>query len=264
MHKSPDQTWLLLGASGGIGRAVLDGLLESGARVLVAGRQPQRLTGQYREARLVPVTLDLESPQLGAALRELVANEGLPDGVIHCAGINHFQAVDANHDASLDAMLNVNLRSAMVLARELTPAMRRRGSGTLVFVGSTFGSIGFPGYSAYCATKFGLRGFVEALRRELADSPLVIRYVAPRATRTAMNDASVNAMNDDLGNHMDSPGVVASAILRAIEGRRASVYLGWPERLFVRLNALLPWLVDKALRKQLPVIQRYMHKGVQP
>lgn len=262
MSKLHNQTWLLLGASGGIGGAVLAGLLARGARVLVAGRDPERLAVQYDGERVVPVRLDLNSEQLGSALQHLLKTEGVPDGVIHCAGINQFGAAASNSDALLANMLNVNLRSPMVLARELVPAMRQRGSGSLVFVGSTFGSIGFPGYSAYCGSKFGLRGFVEALRRELADSPLAICYVAPRATRTAMNDARVNAMNSDLGNHMDSPETVAEAIFRAMDDGRSSLYLGWPERLFVRLNALWPRLVDRALRKQLPVIQQYLQKGV--
>lgn len=261
MSKLRNQTWLLLGASGGIGRAVLSGLLERGARVLVAGRHPETLASQFASDRIVPVRLDLNSEQLGAALQQLITTQGVPDGVIHCAGINQFGAQEANSDSLLNNLLNVNLRSPMVLARELVPAMRQRGSGSLVFVGSTFGSIGFPGYSAYCGSKFGLRGFVEALRRELADSPLAVCYVAPRATRTAMNDAQVNAMNDDLGNHMDSPERVAGAIFKAMDDGRSSLYLGWPEKLFVRINALWPRLVDRSLRKQLPVIQQYMHKG---
>lgn len=262
MSKLRNQTWLLLGASGGIGRAVLSGLLERGARVLVAGRHPETLASQFGGDKVVPVRLDLNSDKLGGALQQLVQTHGLPDGVIHCAGINQFGAMEANSDSLLNNMLNVNLRSPMVLARELVPAMRARGAGSLVFVGPTFGSIGFPGYSAYCASKFGLRGFVEALRRELADSPLAICYVAPRATRTAMNDAQVNAMNEDLGNHMDTPEWVAEAIFRAMDRGRTSLYLGWPEKLFVRINALWPRLVDRALRKQLPVIQQYLHKGV--
>ncbi|MZR63291.1 SDR family oxidoreductase [Alcanivorax sp. DP30] len=256
-----NQTWLLLGASGGIGRAILAGLLERGARVLVAGRHPEALADQFAGDQVVPVRLDLNSEQLGMSLQDLITTQGLPDGVIHCAGINQFGAMEASTDSLLSNMLNVNLRSPMVLARELVPAMRERGAGSLVFVGSTFGSIGFPGYSAYCASKFGLRGFVEALRRELADSPLAILYMAPRATCTAMNDAQVNAMNKDLGNHMDSPERVASAIFRAMDRGNASLYLGWPEKLFVRINALWPRLVDRALRKQLPVIQQYLHKG---
>ncbi len=255
------RTWLLLGASGGIGAALLDRLLDRGDRVLVAERREHRWPDPER---LIPVRLDLAAPDLGARVSDLIAERGLPDGLIHCAGVNHFTAAEHNDDAALPAMLDVNLRSALVITRELLPALRRRGTGTLLFVGSTFGSIGFPGYTAYCASKFGLRGFVEALRRELADTRLRVRYVAPRATRTAMNEARVEALNHALGNHMDTPEAVAARLLRALDGGAASTFLGWPEKLFVRLNALLPFLVDKALRKQLPTIQRFLKPGATP
>ena len=258
MSGSPERSWLLLGASGGIGAEVLRALLDRGDRVLVASRHGR---APFEHQRVVPVRLDLTAPDLGARVTDLVAELGLPDGLIHCAGVNHFVDAEGNDDASLTETLDVNLRSALVLSRELLPGMRRRGTGTLLFVGSTFGSIGYPGYTAYCASKFGLRGFTEALRRELADTRIRVRYVAPRATRTAMNGHQVEAMNRTLGNRMDAPQAVARRIVRALDGRPANTFLGWPEKLFVRLNALLPRLVDKALRKQLPVIQRFLKQG---
>ncbi|MBU1458221.1 MAG: short chain dehydrogenase, partial [Gammaproteobacteria bacterium] len=95
------------------------------------------------------------------------------------------------------------------------------------------------------------------LRRELADSHVKVLYIAPRATRTAMNSADVVAMNDALKVEMDDPQEVARQIVHAIATERKELYLGWPEKLFVRLNGLLPRLVDQALRKQLPVIKRF-------
>ncbi|KYZ86603.1 short chain dehydrogenase [Alcanivorax sp. KX64203] len=261
MNSLHDQTWLLIGASGGIGRAVLDRLVDLGATVIIAVRQPQPLHQWPGGSRVIPVRLDLAAQDLGAQLKQVITGHGLPDGMIHCAGVNRFVAAEGNDDLSLREMLDVNLRSAMVVARELLPGFRRRGHGTLLFVGSTFGSIGYPGYSAYCASKFGLRGFVEALRRELADTRLCVRYVAPRATRTSMNGSEVEALNHQLGNHMDAPEKVAEHIISALSGRRATTFLGWPEKLFIRINALLPALVDKALRKQLPIIQRFLKKG---
>jgi short-subunit dehydrogenase len=131
-----------------------------------------------------------------------------------------------------------------------------------VFVGSTFGSIGFPGYTAYCASKFGLRGFSEALRRELADTPVQVIYVAPRATATAMNPEAVNELNQALGNTMDPPEKVAGAILEAMQKDEKRRFLGWPEKLFVVINGVLPRIVDKAMLKQLPVIRRFLDSGV--
>ncbi|MBF5053168.1 MAG: SDR family oxidoreductase [Alcanivorax sp.] len=260
MSALSDQTWLLLGASGGIGGALLDRLLDAGATVIVTARKSTTSGYWAGRERVIQATLDLSADNLGEQLKALLSEYGVPDGVIHCAGVNRFVDVEGNDDRSLNEMLNVNLRSPMVLARELTPAFRRRGHGTYLFVGSTFGSIGYPGYSAYCASKFGLRGFVEALRRELADTDIRVRYVAPRATRTTMNGSEVEALNEALGNHMDAPDTVAAEIMATLgkESRRACIFIGWPEKLFVRINALLPLLVDKALSKQLPIIQHYL------
>ena len=96
-----------------------------------------------------------------------------------------------------------------------------------------------------------------ALRRELADTRVKVLYFAPRATRTGMNAANVVAMNDELHQAMDEPQAVAQQLLQAIRREDDERYLGWPEKFFVRLNSLLPRVVDQALRKQLPIIQRF-------
>jgi short-subunit dehydrogenase len=102
-----------------------------------------------------------------------------------------------------------------------------------------------------------LRGFSEALRRELADTRVRVLYFAPRATRTPMNSPAVVALNNELKVAMDDPQLVARQLLGAIRTERDELYLGWPEKLFVKLNGLLPGMVDKSLRKQLPVIRRF-------
>lgn len=250
-----DRVFLLLGGSGGIGKALIAPLVGAGARVIVASRHPERL--EHQEG-VSPVYLDLAAADLDQQLARL--NEAYPDidGVIHCAGQNRFASLGKMPVAELDAQLMVNLRSALLVARHFAPRFEKAGQGALVFVGSTFGSIGFPGYTAYCASKFGLRGFTESLRRELADTPVQVVYVAPRATATAMNPEAVNQLNQALGNTMDPPEKVASEILRAMENDQRRRFLGWPERLFVVINGILPRLVDKAMLKQLPVIRRFL------
>ncbi|BES69322.1 SDR family oxidoreductase [Marinobacter nanhaiticus D15-8W] len=255
-----DRTFLLLGGSGGIGRALIDPLVQAGARVLVASRMipDSALEG----GDVIQVQLDLAATDLPQRLAAISRDWPDIDGVIHCAGQNLFTGIEDLPTVALDSMLAVNLRSSLLLARHFVPRFRKQGRGALVFVGSTFGSIGFPGYSAYCATKFGLRGFTEALRRELADSPIQVLYIAPRATRTAMNPDAVNDLNQALGNRMDDPVQVADQILAAMRGDQVRRYLGWPEKFFVCLNGVLPRLVDRAMLKQLPVIRRFLHSGV--
>lgn len=257
--KLHDRTFLLLGGTGGIGKALVESLVRSGARIIVASRNPESSEPQQG---VHPVQLDLASVDLDEQLNRL--SDAWPDidGVIHSAGQNRFAALDDMSVAELDAQLSVNLRSAMLVARHFAPRFRKAGVGALVFVGSTFGSIGFPGYTAYCASKFGLRGFSEALRRELADTPVQVIYVAPRATATAMNPDEVNELNRALGNTMDTPESVAGQILQAMKNDDRRRFLGWPEKLFVVINGILPRIVDKAMLKQLPVIRRFLNSGV--
>lgn len=256
--KLHDRRFLLLGGTGGIGQALIDLLLAEGARVVLATRSEQ----QVESDRITRVHLDLASADLDEQLVALSRAYPGIDGVIHCAGQNQFAAVDQLPVEGIDQQLAVNLRSPLILARHFVPVFRERGEGSLVFVGSTFGSIGFPGYTAYCASKFGLRGFTEALRRELADTCVKVLYVAPRATATDMNPQAVNEMNKALGNTMDEPAVVAAQILRAMTQNKRRRYLGWPEKLFVVINSVLPRLVDRAMLKQLPIIRRYLNEEV--
>ena len=82
-------------------------------------------------------------------------------------------------------------------------------------------------------------------------------YVAPRAMQTNMNSDSVVQLNETLGNAMDKPEVVVDHLLRVLSGKTdGDFFLGWPEKLFVRLNSVLPGLVDTALGKQLATIKR--------
>jgi short-subunit dehydrogenase len=125
------------------------------------------------------------------------------------------------------------------------------------------GYLGYPGHAAYCASKFALRGFSEALRRELADGPVRVTYFAPRATRTAMNGRAVAELNAELGIAMDDPAQVADALVALLRRPAAERLLGMPESLFARLNQVVPGLVDRALRRQLPLIRKHA-KGDQP
>ena len=84
-----------------------------------------------------------------------------------------------------------------------------------------------------------------------------VHYVAPRATSTALATDRVRAMNAELRVAMDEPKTVGAAIVRALREERSELLLGAPERLFAKLNALFPALVDRSVRRQLGVIRRY-------
>lgn len=246
---------LLTGATGGLGRALAARLAEKGAELVLVGRRQAALAellGTLPEGNHRWVLADIASVEGRRAVVE-AAGESL-DGLINCAGINAFGLFSDQHAGDLQHLLQVNVIAPVELIRGLLPILRQRRS-LVVNVGSTFGAIGYPGYTAYCSTKFALRGFTEALARELADSPVAVCYFAPRAIRTSMNDANVEAMNAELGNTMDAPERVADSLVKFLEQGRVRRHVGWPERLFVKLNALFPGIIDGALARNLPVIQ---------
>ncbi|MCK9214373.1 MAG: SDR family oxidoreductase [Rhodoferax sp.] len=250
--------FLMTGASGGIGQAMVAQLCTDGAHVLLVGRQSAALQALVQKfpGQVDLVLADLRERQGRDAVLAAARDLGGLNGLINLAGVNQFALLEHQHDEAIADMMAINVTATLQLTRRVLPLLQQQPSALIVNVGSTFGSIGYPGFAAYCATKFALRGFSEALRRELADTRVKVLYVAPRATRTSMNAAAVVELNRQLKVRMDDPQAVARQIVRAIKREREELYLGWPEKIFVRLNSLLPRMVDQALRKQLPLIQR--------
>ena len=254
------RTCLVTGATGGIGRALCAELAEAGARLVLSARSADRLDAlraTLPEDRVVDV---IAADQLQLSdIRTLAdgARQHHVDTLVNLSGVNRLAFLEDLEDDELCAMINLNLLAPMRLTRLMLPQLRAHAAALIVNVGSAFGAIGYPGYTAYCASKFGLRGFNEALRRELQDAAIDVVYVAPRATATAMNSPQVDAMNAALGNHCDAPEWVATQICKAMQKRTRSAVFGWPEKFFVKFNQLLPGVVDTSLLKQLPVIRRH-------
>ena len=250
---------VLTGASGGIGRALVEKLCAAGAQLLLVGRHAEGLESLASSypGKVQVVVADIVESAGRDAVQAAARSFGGVNVLINAAGQNRFSLLEQHDEAAMAALINLNVTATLQLTQRLLPLLMQQGRALVVNIGSTFGSIGYPGFATYCASKFALRGFSEALRREMADTQVKVLYIAPRATRTGMNAENVVAMNNELKVSMDEPLAVAAQVLGAIRGEREELYLGWPEKFFVKLNGLLPRLVDQLLRKQLPTIQRF-------
>jgi short-subunit dehydrogenase len=261
---------VVTGATGGIGSETARRFAKEGARLLLvapdAGRRPElveELTGLGAEVHTLSANL-LEPTERAKVIETARALLGGIDVLVNLAGLSAFQLLEEAEPAHLERMVALNLTAPIDLARLAVPVMRAQGSGHIVNVGSTLGSIGFAHFAAYSATKFGVRGFSEALRREVADQGIRVTYVAPRAVRTAINSEAVYRMGEATGMKVDAPERVAGAIAEAVKKGRRDVYVGWPEALFVRINAILPRLVDKALAKQDRIARDFARQEITP
>jgi short-subunit dehydrogenase len=256
---------LVTGASGGIGRCLAMELARRGAHLALLARDATRLDRVAREARAMGartlcLSFDLAQRDGHAALVAHVMGElGGLDALINNAGVSRFASFTDDDAGSISNLIDVNVTGPLLLTRAVLHHFARQRAGHVVNVGSILGSIAFPHFAAYSASKYALRGFSEALRRELADTGVSVTYVAPRTTATDMNTATVRELIAASGTAIDRPRDVAARIVTALEENRKDVYLGWPERFFVRLNSMLPRLVDGALSKQARIARRMLH-----
>lgn len=257
---------LLTGASGGIGQAAAAALACAGASVMLVGRSATRLSAQARELVSRENTPSDHVHWLAADVidptdRARLSREAVCWGanvVVHNAGLASFGRLESIAANDIAQVLNTNLLAPMLLTQALLPYLRSLPRAQVICVGSALGRIGLPGYSVYSASKFGLRGFSEALRRELGDSTVRVQYLGPRSTRTPFNSADVEAYNQATGTATDTPETVALELLRLLEDEAGERFLGFPEKLAVRLNGLAPSLLDGAFdrhRRSLPGLE---------
>ncbi len=260
---------LITGASGGLGQHIASGLAQQGARLGLVDLRQEALQTQQAALKAAgcpevhAVSADLTSADgRSRAINEIRNALGGIDLLINNAGVVDFHDFSHQDPAMIERIYQINLIAPIQMAREILPGMLEQGSGKIVNIGSTFGSIGFAYFSAYSGSKFGVRGFSESLRRELDGSGVDLFYIAPRAVKTPANSDAVYHMAEATKMNMDEPEDVARFIIESITKDRSNAYYGWPEKLFVRINALLPGLVDSALRKQNRIMARFAPKNI--
>jgi len=256
---------ILTGAAGGIGSHLARLLSAEGARLCLTDINEQALQQASQapglgEVHTVAANItDAEGRQkiVDTALQEL----GGIDILVNSAGINPFGVFAEQDPGLIQKTVEINTLAPMLLARAVLPAMLEQDSGQIVNIGSTFGSIGFAWFSAYSASKYALRGFSQALRRELAETGIKVTYIAPRAVKTAINSQAVYEMAKAVKMNMDEPDAVAEQIVKCIRKGEKETHLGFPESFFVRINAVFPGLVDRAVRKQNRAARKHAEKS---
>lgn len=254
---------ILTGATGGLGQAFAHHLVGNSSSLLLLGRDERTLSTlgsslktQHPECQILTLAGDLQQPAFQQQINQK-ATEMNANLLINNAGINCFGCAQTTPVEQQTHVVETNLLVPMQLTQQLLPTLLAQPKAQVIQVGSVLGYIGYPGNAAYCASKFGLRGYAQALNRELSHTQVRIRYFAPRATKTAINTPSVNNLNKALGTKSDEPRDVARLLMQFLETQAFEMKVGWPEKLFVFLNQVLPAINDKAIAGQLSTIRQF-------
>jgi 3-oxoacyl-[acyl-carrier protein] reductase len=238
---------LVTGAASGIGRCFAEvlaargcavGLVDVAAAPLAAVAAAIAAAGGRAHHRVADVG---EAAELGPAVDDLVSGLGGLDLAIHCAAIAGAGLFAAQSVTEFDRVLRVNLAGTANLVRSVAPALR--GGGAVACIASTAAVHGWPALSAYSASKFGVAGFCDAVRPELARDGVHLATVFPLLIDTPLVAAGRERAPILHGRGLP-PRAVVDKTLAGLAAGRARIYVPGTVRLVALLHAVAPSLLD--------------------
>ncbi|GBQ41418.1 MULTISPECIES: SDR family oxidoreductase [Acetobacteraceae] len=209
------KSWLITGASSGLGRIMTEDLLERGDKVVATIRRKDALTDLEREYgdRLIVMMLEMtDTVAIRSAVAGAFGHVGRIDVVVSNAGYGVFGAAEEVADADIDRQIATNLTGSIQLIRAVLPYLRQQGGGRIMQVSSEGGQIAYPNFSLYHTTKWGIEGFIESVAQEVAPFRIDCIIVEPGPTGTNFAAGMVHAA--PMAVYDDTP---AGAVRKAID-----------------------------------------------
>jgi NAD(P)-dependent dehydrogenase (short-subunit alcohol dehydrogenase family) len=239
----------ITGAARGIGAATARSVHAAGAQVVIGDIDLTEAEATAKEIGddVLAVELDVtKNASFDAFLDAAESHFGTLDVLINNAGIMPLTRLLDESDDLTAKVLEVNVRSMIYGTREAVRRMLPRGSGHVVILASTAGKAGIPGASTYCASKFAMVGFAEAVNAELAETPINISVVMPGIVKTHLTDG----VEDMRGFRAITPELVADGIRDAIMTPRFEVFVPKSAGSLLKSTLLLPrktstWIARK-------------------
>ncbi len=235
-----DKVVIVTGASSGIGAATAREFAHQSAQVVLAARRTDELEAQVHAiteagGRAIAVPTDVTDPAQVMRLVERTREAfGQVDVLVNNAGANWVKPLAETSADEMIRLLQVNLLGAMLLTRAVLPEMQQRRQGAIISVGSVASHVAIE--PLYSATKFGVRGFSLALRRQLTGSGISVSLVTPGNIRTQMTSG--------LRERMPEPELIASTIANLVIHPRREVIVPLKYHAIVWLDQLLPGIAD--------------------
>ena len=254
-----EQVVALMGASSGIGRETALRFARNGARVVVSARGEEGLDSLVEEIRAeggeaIAVPADTsEFEQVKAVADRAVEEYGRLDTWVHLAAVGLFATFEQTTPEEFARVIAVNLMGQVYGAMAALPHIKREGRGTLIHISSMGAKRSIPLQSAYCASKHGIDGFLEALRVELKHEgwPISVTQVMPATINTPFFDKARTKLGVKpvAPPPIYGPNIVADVILHAAENSARDLVVGGAARAVISTQTVSPRLLDAVLKR---------------
>ena len=257
---------IVTGASSGIGAAVGKQFARQGYRVVLAARRIERLESLADEieasgGQALAIQTDLfQYEEIQNLVAETISQFGQVDVLVNNAGFGRLkwlEQLDPGKD--IQAQLQINLTATILVAREVLPHMIERQSGHIINMASLGGFVATPTYTIYSASKFGVRGFTEALRREVGVYGIHVTGVYPGGVRTEFKEHTGTDRKTGRTTPESlrlEPEEVAQVISKAVDHPRRTVIIPWQMRFVVWANSHFPGVVDWIIENRFTRMER--------
>lgn len=245
----------ITGGSSGIGLSLAKRYARAGDNITLIARNQEKLDESVRECKacaesdqqsIVGVSLDLSNTEnLQAGVDKITRDYGQPDVLILCAGTAGNKTFLQMNCAEFDSMMAINFTASREMARCVLPDMLERNRGQIVFISSMSGLMGVYGYSAYCASKYAVTGFVKALQQELYGTGVSANLICPSEVATPMIAAEADTVLPQTRLLKDLAGTLSSdkaaeIIIKGIRKNKDLVITGFTSKLFDFFNRVFP------------------------
>lgn len=269
---------VVTGAAQGIGAALALELGCRGCHVALVDRDTLRLARTAEAVRLLGVrvsehVLDIaDAPSVAALPDQVLAEHGRVNVLINNAGVALMGNVEQLHLDDIEWLFNINFWGVVRTSKAFLPLLRQERQAHVVNLSSVFGLIAPAGQAPYCASKFAVRGFTDALRHELAGSTVSLSVVHPGGikTRIAHNSRRADSFDETQAKQladkffsdvMTTPEQAAAQIVNGIERRAPRILVGPDARLMDWLSRLMPVGYWRIIRKLMEVKGMDSQKG---
>lgn len=257
---------VVTGAGGGLGKALALDLARRGARLALTDRNPETLAGACEACRALGADVsehvfDMADASAVASLPDVVVERhGRVDLLVNNAGVALAGTFDQISLADFEWLMAINFYGPVRMCKAFLPAMKARPVAHIVNISSLFGLVAPPGQTAYCAAKFGLRGFSESLRHELGETNVGVTVVHPGGIRTSIALSAlipVGVYSTELQEQMQKfnaflttePADAARTILDGVAKGSRRVLIGADARRGDLLQRLMPGTYWKIMKR---------------